>query len=231
MEVLKQKMNDYTVIDTETSGLDANTDEIINISALKVRNGIITDRFTAFAKPRKTLSAAIERIVGITNDDLSEMLPISEALSNFTAFIGNDTLVSHNIGFDMKFINNALKNAGEAPLKNKTIDTLSMARQKCSLKNFSLRAVAQSLGVGCEVLNDAEITFRVYENLKGIDDLQFSEKNANKYVKDGKMFVKKIAFCEAIGKDENEYDLYCRIPRNAATAFPLHGRERFYRVL
>lgn len=205
-------MNDYTVIDTETSGLDANTDEIINISALKVRNGIITDRFTAFAKPRKTLSAAIERIVGITNDDLSEMLPISEALSNFTAFIGNDTLVSHNIGFDMKFINNALKNAGEAPLKNKTIDTLSMARQKCSLKNFSLRAVAQSLGVGCEVLNDAEITFRVYENLKGIDDLQFSEKNANKYVKDGKMFVKKIAFCEAIGKDENEYDLYCRIP-------------------
>ena len=204
-------MNDYTVIDTETSGLNPTADEIIKLSALKVRNGIIADRFTAFAKPRKPLNAAIERIVGIANDDLSEMPPVSEALSNFTAFIGNDTLVSHNIGFDMKFINNALKNAGEAPLKNKTIDTLLMARKKCRLKNFSLRAVAQYLGVDCENLNDVEITLRVYENLKGIEDLQFSEANANKYVNDGKMFVKEIAFCEAIGKDENEYDLYCKI--------------------
>lgn len=205
-------MNDYTVIDTETSGLNPTTDEIIKLSALKVRNKIIIDRFTAFAKPRKPLNAAIERIVGIANDDLSEMPPISEALSNFTVFIGNDTLVSHNIGFDMRFINNELKNAGETPLKNKTIDTLSMARKKCCLKNFSLRAVSQYFGVYCENLNDAEITFRVYENLKGIEDLQFSEANENKYVKDGKMCVKKIAFCEAIGKDENEYDFYCKIP-------------------
>lgn len=204
-------MNNYVVIDTETSGLYVDTCEIIKLSALKIRNGAIAERFSSLIKPVAPLSEETERLAGIRNVDLSEKSGINDVLSDFINFIGNDTLVSHNIGFGIKFINSALKKAGMPSLKNETVDTLELARRKCKTDKFSLLSIAKFLEVNYKNLPDDEIVFYVYEKLKGMEDLSFPETCENKFYRDGKTFIKEIKSAEIRAKNDDGYDLYCRI--------------------
>ncbi len=204
-------MNNYVVIDTETSGLYVDICEIIKLSALKIRNGAIAERFSSLIKPVAPLSEETERLAGIRNVDLSEKSGINDVLSDFINFIGNDTLVSHNIGFGIKFINSALKKAGMPSLKNETVDTLELARRKCKTDKFSLRSIAKFLEVNYKNLPDDEIVFYVYEKLKGMEDLSFPETCENKFYRDGKTFIKEIKSAEIKAKNDDGYDLYCRI--------------------
>ena len=204
-------MNNYVVIDTETSGINPEKDEIIRLSALKIVSGETADEFSSFVKPRKPLSAEVERLTGITNKSLEEKRPIKVVMPDFLQFIGNSTLVAHNIGFDMRFINAALKYMGQPIIKNETEDTLSLARKKCNAEKFSLRAVAKFLRIDYQDLTDNEIVFYVYEKLKGMEDLSFPETCENKFYRDGKTFIKEIKSAEIKAKNDDGYDLYCRI--------------------
>lgn len=65
-------MNNFVVIDIETSGLDENKDKIIELSALKIENGKVTDRFSSLCKPSKPLLKEVEILTGITNGDLND---------------------------------------------------------------------------------------------------------------------------------------------------------------
>ena len=216
-------MNNYVVIDIETSGINPDQDEIIRLSALKIVSGETTDEFSAFVKPRKPLSAEVERLTGITNKSLEDKRSINVVLPDFLEFIGGSTLVAHNIGFDMRFINAALKYIGQPIIKNETVDTLSLARKKCKIDKFSLRAVAKFLGVDYRTLTDNEIVFRVYEKLKRMDDLQFPDTCDNVFYRDGKTFVKRIKSCSVRSKSENpdeiSYLLYCKISECVSDRF------------
>lgn len=226
-------MNNYIVIDTETSGLYVDTCEIIKLSALKIRNGAIAERFSSLIKPVAPLSEETERLAGIRNVDLSEKSGINDVLSDFINFIGNDTLVSHNIGFGIKFINSALKKAGMPSLKNETVDTLELARRKCKTDKFSLRSIAKFLEVNYKNLPDDEIVFYVYEKLKGMEDLSFPETCENVFYRDGKAFIKQIKSCEVRSKSENpdelSYLLYCKIPECGSDRFSFVAGSRFIR--
>ena len=132
-------------------------------------------------------------------------------------------LVAHNIGFDIKFINVALKKAGLPPLKNKTVDTLKLAKKKCNAEKFSLRAVAKFLCIDYRNLTDNEIVFQSYEKLKRMDDLQFPDTCENIFYRDGKTFVKRIKSCNVRCKsedaDETSYLLYCKISECGSNRF------------
>lgn len=233
-------MDEYVVIDVETSGLDPDFDEIIRLSALKIKSGAIAEGFSALAKPAKPLTEDVELLTGITNADLAEKHAIIDLLPDFLHLIGNNPLVSHNIGFAMKFVNAALKKSGKAKLTNKTVDTLELSRKKCLTDNFSLRAVAKFLKVSYKNLPDEEIVFQVYEKLKTMEDLSFPDNCPNVSVRDGKTFVRKIETAEVQGARENgenregdedigncgncgnvgkRYYLYCRIPDIGETQF------------
>ena len=216
-------MNNYVVIDIETSGINPDQDEIIRLSALKIVSGETTDEFSAFVKPRKPLSAEVERLTGITNKSLEDKRSINVVLPDFLEFIGGSTLVAHNIGFDMRFINAALKYMGQPIIKNETVDTLSLARKKCNAEKFSLRAIAKFLGVNYRDLTDNEIVFQSYEKLKRMDDLQFPDTCENIFYRDGKTFVKRIKSCSVRSKSENpdeiSYLLYCKISECVSDRF------------
>ncbi len=205
-------MNDYVTINVETSGLYPDRDEIIKIGAVKVKNGKIIDRFSSLVRAKHSLTDVIEEITHITNESLSNALPINEVLSEFLKFIGGNVLVAHNIGFDVKFLNSALKNSGKDKLNNKTIDTVKLARKKCKAERFILSAIARFFGVNNEFLPDEEIVYNIYERLKIMDDLKFPETNENKFCLDGKIFIKNIRKCYVIGKNKRGYDVYCEIP-------------------
>lgn len=159
---------DYAIIDVETSGLNSESDEIVRLSALKIENETIAGRFSALIKPQKILTEEVRNFIGIANADLSDKPGISDVLPDFLNFIGDNALVAHNIGFNTEFINVALKKIGMPLLKNKTIDTLSLAKNKCESSGFSLREVAKCLGVAYKEMSYEEITFNVYEKLKNM---------------------------------------------------------------
>ena len=226
-------MNNYVVIDIETSGINPDKDEIIRLSALSIVNGNEAGTFFKLAKPINPLTEEIEILTGITNADLNEKRRINDLLPDFLNFIGDNPLVAHNIGFDIKFINVALKKAGLPPLKNKTVDTLKLARKKCNTEKFSLRAVAKFLCVDYQNLTDNEIVFQSYEKLKRMDDLQFPDTCENVFYRDGKAFIKRIKSCEVRSKSENpdelSYLLYCKIPECGSDRFSFVAGSRFIR--
>ncbi len=199
-------MNEYAVIDVETSGLNPDFDEIIRLSALEIKDGKIAERFSALAKPAKPLTEEIELLTGITNADLAEKHAIIDLLPDFLRLIGNNPLVSHNICFAVKFINAALEKAGMAKLTNKTVDTLDLSRKKCRPENFSLRAVAKFLGVNHKALPDDEIVFCVYEKLKTMEDLPCAEESGNVFIRNGKTFIKKIQTAKIYGDNRSGDD-------------------------
>lgn len=216
-------MNNYVVIDIETSGLNPENDEIIRLSALKIENKKISERFSVLAKPTKPLTEEVEILTGITNVDLEEKCGINDLLPDFLNFIGDNPLVAHNIGFDIKFINVALKKAGLPSLKNKTVDTLKLAKKKCNAEKFSLRAVAKFLCVDYQNLTDNEIVFQSYEKLNRMDDLKFPDTCENVFYRDGKAFIKRIKSCDVRCKSEDSgkisYLLYCKISECGSDRF------------
>ncbi len=140
------------VFDFETTGLNANNCQIIEIGAVKVTNGVCTETFSTLVNPHQKLGREISELTGITDDMLVFAPDLEDVLPDFHKFVQNCVLSAYNIGFDIQF----LLKAGEKyryKFDNERIDTLELARQKIpSLPNYKLSSVVKALDI---VLNDA----------------------------------------------------------------------------
>ena len=100
-----QSINDeFVVFDLETTGLKKEIDHIIEIGAVKVRNGEIVDRFSKFINPHVKLEEKIVKLTHITDDMLAEAEDASVVMPEFLNFIGESVLVAHNASFDVGFV-------------------------------------------------------------------------------------------------------------------------------
>lgn len=98
------------VLDFETTGLSpGNGDRAIEIGAVKVKDGCITERFQALMNPGKRVSGFIETYTGITNKMLAKAPPCKEVMREFSEFIMGHDLVAHNASFDKRFLDAELK--------------------------------------------------------------------------------------------------------------------------
>ena len=100
----KGKYPEFVVFDTETTGLSASKDRIIELSAIRFVNGIPTEIFETFVNPEREISPETSAINHITNDMVADAPTISEVLPSFEAFVGKSPLVAHNLEFDIKFL-------------------------------------------------------------------------------------------------------------------------------
>jgi DNA polymerase III epsilon subunit family exonuclease len=167
----------YCVIDFETTGLSPHGSDVIEYAAVKVEDDgeggwTIGEVFTDLCAPKKTyISQKITQITGITPDMVEEKPPFEEHLRELLAFIGDDTVVAHNIPFDMGFIRRYCKEAG-LPVPAKTSCTLQLSRRYCRLKSHRLEEVAKALGVDGggyhRALADAVTTAKVLIELFGM---------------------------------------------------------------
>ena len=105
MNLSDVNLNEFISIDVETTGLDIYDDKIIEISAVKFKNEKIVDKFTKFINPNRRLSAFIQNLTGIRNEDVNNAPYFKEISKDFIEFIGNSPIVGHNIKFDIDFIN------------------------------------------------------------------------------------------------------------------------------
>ncbi len=93
------------VLDFETTGLSPDQgDRAIEIGAVRIENGQITDRFQELINPGRRVSEFIESYTGITNSMLKDAPPCSEVMPRFAEFIEDYNLVAHNASFDKRFL-------------------------------------------------------------------------------------------------------------------------------
>jgi predicted DnaQ family exonuclease/DinG family helicase len=161
---------DFVAIDTETTGLFPDKDDIIEIAAVRYKGGIEIDRYNSFVKPNKTVPHYIEYLTHITPAQLKSAPPISMVLKELKAFVGNSVIVGHNTKFDLDFINTKFIQENELPFLNQWWDT-------CELSRIYLPfAMNHKLTTMCEVfklsdfqahraINDAKATAELFTKL------------------------------------------------------------------
>lgn len=135
----------YVAFDIESTGLSVTNDKIIEIGAVKMVQGVVTDRFQTFVNPNRKLSQFVTDLTGIKDEQLVDAPQIEEALPKFLEFIKGTVLVAHNAHFDVDHIKQNAYNLGLEIPNNPVIDTLNLARYfYCNdLKRFNLDAVAK----------------------------------------------------------------------------------------
>lgn len=139
----------YVAIDIETTGLDPNYDEIIEIAALKIQNGSETDRFHSLVNPKCEIDEFIESLTGITNAMLEAAPDLEIVLPQFLEFVGDNVVVGHNVNFDVNFIYDCAENLKLKLFTNNFVDTMRISRKLyADLKHHTLADLIVALGVG-----------------------------------------------------------------------------------
>ncbi len=170
-KLLNEYLEDYVVFDLETTGISPYNDEVIEISAVKVRKGKVVEEFSELVNPKRTIPFAASRVNNITNDMVSDAPFFDEVLRHFLQFIGEDVLVGHNIqGFDMKFIYRDCERYFHQTITNDYVDTLILAK-RCfpEWRHRRLGDLADYYGISTQgahrALADSRMNQRVFELL------------------------------------------------------------------
>lgn len=161
-------IKDYVALDLETTGLNPKTDKIIEIGAVRVREGVVKETFATFVNPGRGLSEKTKELTGITDESLKGAPDLEEILDDLEAFLGEDTLLGHNILFDFSFLKKAMVNQKKA-FDKFGIDTLRIARRFLTdLESRNLGFLCEYYGIELEAhraLNDAIATHLLYKRL------------------------------------------------------------------
>ena len=134
---------DYVAMDLETTGLNPRLDRIIEIGAVRVRDGEVVDTFCTYVNPAKSIPERITELTGIRNEDVAKAPYIEEVLPQFMEFLGEDNLLGHNIIFDYSFVKKAAVNQ-KLTFEREGIDTLRIARR------FLTELESRNLGFLCK---------------------------------------------------------------------------------
>jgi DNA polymerase-3 subunit epsilon len=122
----------YVVVDTETTGFNPNTDVLLSIGAVEMLGDqIVFDRsFTSFIQlpEEKRIPPTITKLTGITEEDVADAPPVSEAISRLLEFVGDGVLVMHHSAHDLRFLNAALWKLTRSHLTHRVIDTFDVAK-------------------------------------------------------------------------------------------------------
>ena len=156
----------YVVFDIETTGFSPLSDRIIEIGAVKVVNGTITDKFSTFVNPDIPIPFRIEQLTSINDSMVLPAPKIDKVLPDFLKFCEGCTLVAHNASFDVSFIAHNAEELG-LPFDPTVLDTVTLARVLLpQLNRYKLDTVAKALNVSLEnhhrAVDDAGATAEIF---------------------------------------------------------------------
>ena len=170
---LDNLVDDYVLVDIETTGLSPQRDDIIEIGAIKVKNNEVVDTYTSLINIGRNIPSHITNLTGITtNMMIKEGKDTVEVLKEFMDFAGNNIIVGHNVNFDINFIYDKCEKYLNTYLSNDFIDTMKIAKKFVDTPNYKLGTLADYFNIDYNGahrgLKDVEITFEVYNKLRNI---------------------------------------------------------------
>jgi DNA polymerase III subunit alpha, Gram-positive type len=164
---------EFTIFDTETTGLDPTCgDRIVELAALRVKGGKRLGEFSALVNPGREISPEAFAVNKISPEMLKDSPGIEKIMPEFLEFIKGSCLCSYNAKFDLGFLNNELKLIGSPDLGDFVVfDVLTMAKRLLpTLERYPLWFVAQKLEVKLiqmhRAFSDVEMTWEVFNKLK-----------------------------------------------------------------
>ena len=202
-----QLPDDYTVIDIETTGLSPDYDEIIELSAIKIRKNEIIDKFNTLIKPDNKIDEFITSLTGITNEMLNNQPKLDKILDKFIAFIGSDIVIGHNVNFDINFIYDGNLYNYNKEFNNNFVDTYRIACKLLHLPQNRLIDIATHYNIDItgqhRAMRDCEITHQIYTCLK--QEILQKYTNAQEFYNDNWAKPYKLKATE-ITTDKTEFD-------------------------
>ncbi|GAB6137613.1 PolC-type DNA polymerase III [Halanaerobaculum tunisiense] len=133
----------YVVFDLETTGFNPHRDEIIEIGATKIVAGQISDTYQTFVQPEEEIPQEIVELTGIKQEMVADAPSLEDIMPEFLDFVGEATLVAHNLSFDLGFIEDKLRRLNHPELANSALDTLDLSRALLpEMKSHKLKKLA-----------------------------------------------------------------------------------------
>lgn len=152
-------------LDLETTGLDIQNDSIIEIGAVKIKDGQIIDEYTQLVNPGFEIPAETSRITGIYQDDLRSAPMLPQVLPNIREFVGNMPIIAHNVSFDIGFMHRFGSFKDNLPIDTVELSSILLPR----MARYNLGILTSTLGIQLEnahrALDDARATALLYWHL------------------------------------------------------------------
>ncbi len=175
--------DEFVVFDIETTGLSPVNCKIIEIGAVRIKNGEVLERYNTFVNPECPIPEEIVELTSITDNMVADARTIDVVLPEFFDFVGDRLLIAHNADFDTGFIRAAAKALG-IPFDTPYLDTVALSRYlNTELKSHKLDGLAKHYGLGDfnhhRACDDAEmlsyIFFKMTKQLEELDVKSFTE--------------------------------------------------------
>jgi DNA polymerase-3 subunit epsilon len=159
----------FCIVDIETNGSKAGRDQVIEIGAVTVRDGKIIDTFESLVHAT-TIGKYVEEITGITLNDLKDAPSLSEVMYKFKTFLSDHIFVAHNINFDYKFLSAMFERIGLAPLGNRQLCTIDLAKRTIEEERYGLAHLNAKYHFHPEAthhraLSDTFTTYKLFNHL------------------------------------------------------------------
>lgn len=163
--------DEYVCIDLETTGLDPQCDDIIEVCASRVAGGIIKQTYSTLVRPPFEISEYISELTGITNEMLRDQPTINTVLPELLDFVGRSVIVGHNVNFDINFLYDECIRQGREAFSNDFVDTMRISRRLFpDFENHKLKTLVEKFE--CSLCNthraqeDVAVTVQCYEYMK-----------------------------------------------------------------
>ncbi len=163
--------DDYTVVDVETNTVVDGVIDLIEVSALRVRDNHPVASFSSLVRPHQPIDWFIRRLTGIT-DDMVALAPFpADVLPQFYAFVAGDVLVGHNVNYDVCVLYDNLERYCCTPLANDYVDVLRLSRKLLpDLESHKQTALAAYFGFDTtgahRAMTDCELCHQNYQKCK-----------------------------------------------------------------
>ena len=173
------------VLDTETTGLrPSEGHRVIEIAAIEIIDYLPTGKnYQQYINPQRDVPEASFKVHGLSYEFLKDKPLFEQIVIEFLEFVGKDPIIAHNVDFDIGFLNYELNACGQDSLKNKKIDTVSIAREKFPGQSVSLDALCKRFAIDNtqrekhSATTDTELLARVYIELMDARELSLDLNN------------------------------------------------------
>jgi len=184
------KEAEFCIVDIETNGSKIEKHQIIELAAVKVRDGIIIDRFESLVHT-KEINPHITEITGIKVEDTKDAPPLPEVLKKFKLFLGNAIFIAHDVKFDYMFISKSMQKIGLEPLLNRSLCSLALAERTIVSYRYALSYLNDALNLNPNAthhraMSDVLTTYGLFllslknldENIETVEDIiRFSKES------------------------------------------------------